>query len=432
MNILLIGSGGREHALAYALARSASCSKLYCAPGNAGIARDAECVEIDPANHPKLIEFCRENAVDFVVIGPEQPLVDGLADDLRAEGLKVFGPSKAAAQLEGSKGFMKDFCARHNIPTAAYARFKNADDAKSYVSEHGAPIVIKTDGLAAGKGVVIPQTVEEAHREIDEIMSENRFGRAGAEIVIEDFMEGEELSYFALADGKTYAPLTSAQDHKRAFDGDQGPNTGGMGAYSPAHFMDAALEQRILKDIIEPTVKGMAADGVPFQGILYAGLMITPAGPKLIEYNIRFGDPECQPIMLRFKGDLVKLLLATDDGTLAQIDTPQFKDETALCVVMAANGYPEIYEKGTPITGADDDNLYRADGYLFHAGTMRDHSGQLVNSGGRVLGLTALGANVSTAQDKAYDLLQKIDWPDGFYRTDIGWRAVAREKKDAA
>ncbi|MEZ5903237.1 MAG: phosphoribosylamine--glycine ligase [Alphaproteobacteria bacterium] len=432
MKILLIGSGGREHALAWKLAQSKHCEKLYCAPGNAGISEVAECLDIAAEDHAGLITFALQNEIKFVVIGPEQPLVDGLGDAFRNVGLKVFGPSKIAAQMEGSKGFMKDFCARHNIPTAAYARFKSLDKAVSYIKEQGAPIVIKTDGLAAGKGVIIAQSVDEAIEAATDMLSGKAFGDAGMELVIEEFMDGEEVSYFALADGQTYLPLTSAQDHKRVGDGDTGLNTGGMGAYSPAHFMDDALEKKIIDQIIQPTVVGMAKDGTPFKGVLFAGLMVKNGEPKLIEYNIRFGDPECQPIIMRLESDLVELLLATDEETLSRYqENVKWSDKATLCVVMAAKGYPGKYEKGTEIKGTDDiKNLQ--DVRLFHAGTMRDNSGTLVGSGGRVLGIVGIGDTIAQAQHKAYQGVDQIDWPDGFCRRDIGWRAIAAAKEEAA
>lgn len=432
MKILLIGSGGREHALAWKLAQSPKCEKLYCAPGNAGIADVAECVEIAAEDIENLVKFTKENAIDFVVVGPEQPLVDGLACALRKEGIAVFGPSTQAAQMEGSKGFMKDFCARHDIPTAGYARFKSLDKAKEYIRQQGAPIVIKTDGLAAGKGVIIADTTEQAIEAVTDMLSGKSFGGAGVEVVIEEFMDGEELSYFALADGKTYLPLTSAQDHKRVGDGDTGPNTGGMGAYSPAHFMTPELEAKILDNIIKPTVEGMEQDGIPFKGILFAGLMVVKGEPKLIEYNIRFGDPECQPIMMRLESDLVDLLLATDRGTLSDYQGKvKWSDRAALCVVMAAKGYPGSYEKGTEIKNTDELKAM-IDVRLFHAGTMRDNSGALVGSGGRVLGIVGVGDTIAQAQERAYLGVDVIDWPEGFCRHDIGWRAIKAQKEKAA
>ena len=432
MKILVVGSGGREHALAWKLAQSPKCEKLFCAPGNAGIADVAQCVDIAAEDIEGIVKFSKDSQIDLVVVGGEPPLVAGLASALRDENIAVFGPNKDAAQLEGSKGFMKDFFARHNIPTAAYARFKSIDKAVAYIKEQGAPIVIKTDGLAAGKGVIIAMSEAEAIEAATDMLSGKAFGDAGMELVIEEHMEGEEISYFALADGETYLPLTSAQDHKRVGDGDTGLNTGGMGAYSPFHQMSAELEQKILTRIIEPTVQGMKADGMPFQGVLYAGLMIVNGEPRMIEYNIRFGDPECQPIMMRLESDLVDLLLATDTGMLADYkDKVQWKDQATLCVVMAANGYPGSYEKGTEIKNlsATDD---MQDVKVFHAGTMKDNSDTLVNSGGRVLGVVGIGDTIEQAQSTAYQGVDKIDWPDGFNRSDIGWRAIAAQKNKAA
>lgn len=432
MKILLIGSGGREHALAWKLVQSPKCENLYCAPGNAGIAEVAECLEISAEDIDGLVKFSKENEIDFVVVGPEQPLVDGIACALRKEGISVFGPSTEAAQMEGSKGFMKDFCARHNIPTAEYKRFKSLDKAKAYIIEQGAPIVIKTDGLAAGKGVIIAETKEDAVKAVTDMLSGKMFAGAGSEIVIEEFMDGEELSYFALADGETFLPLTSAQDHKRVGDGDTGLNTGGMGAYSPAHFMTPDLEQKIIDRIIKPTVDGMKKDGTPFKGVLFAGLMVVNGEPRLIEYNIRFGDPECQPIMMRLESDLVDLLLATDNETLANYqDKVKWSDNSALCVVMAAKGYPGSYEKGTEIKNTEA-LAVMDDVRLFHAGTMRDNSGALVGSGGRVLGVVGIADTIDQAQDNAYRGVDVIDWQEGFCRRDIGWRAIKARKEEAA
>ncbi|WP_068080965.1 phosphoribosylamine--glycine ligase [Polycladidibacter stylochi] len=425
MNILLIGSGGREHALAWALAKSPVLNKLFIAPGNAGTKACGENVALDIEDHEKVVAFCRENLVKLVVVGPEAPLVDGLADSLRANDLLVFGPSKAAAQLEGSKGFTKDLCQRANIPTAAYGRFTSALEAKKYLSSQSYPIVIKADGLAAGKGVVIAQDEAEALAAIDNCF-EGAFGSAGAEVVIEAFLDGEEASFFVLTDGTNILPLATAQDHKRAYDNDAGPNTGGMGAYSPAPVMSEELIQQTLDTIIKPTVEQMRAEAMPFQGVLYAGLMITDKGPELIEYNARFGDPECQVLMLRLKSDFLPLLLACAEGTLDKVEAEWF-DETALTVVMASQGYPGSYEKGTVI---DDLGSDFADGstMLFHAGTC-EKDGQLLATGGRVLNITARGATVSEAKEKAYTRLQSVKWENGFYREDIGWRAVEREHK---
>lgn len=429
MKILVVGSGGREHALCWAIAASPLVTTLWCAPGNAGIAQVATCLPIAADAIDDLVAFATGNAVDLVVVGPEQPLVLGLVDRLTAAGIRAFGPSQAAAELEGSKGFMKDICAKYGVPTAAYRRFTDAAAARAYVDEVGAPIVVKADGLAAGKGVVIATTVDEAHAAIDDAMLKGRFGSAGAEVVIEEFMDGEEASFFALCDGTHALALAGAQDHKRVFDGDQGPNTGGMGAYSPAPVLTPELEAQVMRDIIEPTVRGMAAEGRPFKGVLFAGLMIV-AGPdgapraRLIEFNARFGDPECQVLMRRLKSDLVPILLATVDGQLDHVDV-RWHDHPALCVVMAAAGYPGDYTKGTIITGTDQaDALDGA--VVFHAGTARDAQGNLIATGGRVLGVTAVGADVAQAQALAYQAVDRIHWPEGFCRRDIGWRALAR------
>jgi phosphoribosylamine--glycine ligase len=420
MNILLLGSGGREHALAWKIAASPLVAKLYCAPGNAGIAREAEIVALDAADHGAVIAFCRANAVDLVVVGPEAPLVAGLVDDLTAAGIKAFGPTRAAARLEGSKGFTKDLCRQHGIPTAAYARFATAEAAKDHVRSQKFPIVVKADGLAAGKGVVVAGSAEEALAHIDEVMKE-----PSAELVIEDFLDGEEASFFVLSDGENALPLASAQDHKRAFDGDRGPNTGGMGAYSPAAIMTPHMTGRALDEIVLPTIRAMQAAGCPYRGVLYAGLMITQQGPKLIEYNARFGDPECQVLMLRLMSDLVPALLASADGMLKSFDL-RWYGEAALTVVMAARGYPGAYRRGSPIEGLDA--AAEVPGVeIFHAGT-RQEGGRIVANGGRVLNVSALGATVAQAQARAYAAVDKIRWTDGFCRRDIGWRAIAREQ----
>jgi phosphoribosylamine--glycine ligase len=423
MNILLLGSGGREHALAWKIAASPLVERLWCAPGNAGIAAEAELAALDLSDHAAVIAFAKANAVDFVVVGPEAPLVAGVVDDLETAGVKTFGPSKAAAQLEGSKGFTKDLAQANRIPTAAYARFAQAAPAKAYVRTQGAPIVVKADGLAAGKGVVVAQSIGEAEAAVD-MMFAGEFGAAGTEVVIEEFLLGEEASFFALCDGKTAVPLASAQDHKRAFDGDVGPNTGGMGAYSPAPVMTPALERRTMDEIILPTVRAMAAMGSPFTGILYAGLMIDAAGPKLIEYNVRFGDPECQVLMLRLMSDLLPAMLAARDGVLKSFDL-RWYDETALTVVMAAKGYPGNYAKGSVIGGLDEAATVEG-AEIFHAGT-RAEGGRLLANGGRVLNVCALGRTVRDAQARAYAAVERIRWPEGFCRRDIGWRAVERE-----
>lgn len=422
MNLLLIGGGGREHALAWKLKQSPLLDTLYCAPGNAGIAALAQCVALDVGDHDAVARFCKDKDIGLVVIGPEAPLVAGLADDLEARGLSVFGPSAAAAKLEGSKGFTKDLCARAGIPTAAYARFSDANAAKAYLSTQPLPIVIKADGLAAGKGVTIAETREEAEAAIDACFS-GAFGTAGAELVIEQFLQGEEASFFVLTDGKSALPLATAQDHKRAFDGDQGPNTGGMGAYSPAPVMTEDLCARTMRDIIEPTVRALADAGTPFKGVLYAGLMIDKGVPKLIEYNVRFGDPECQVLMMRLTSDLLPALVAAANGTLGELAL-DWSPDSALCVVMAAEGYPGSYAKGSEIKGL------RAAGresgvVVFHAGT-REDGARILADGGRVLGVTARGRDIGEARSRAYRAVDDIDWPQGFCRRDIGWRAFKR------
>jgi phosphoribosylamine---glycine ligase len=424
MNILLLGSGGREHALAWKMAASPLADRLFCAPGNAGIAHEAECVALDIADHAAVIAFCRANAIDLVMVGPETPLCAGIVDDLEAAGIRAFGPSRAAARLEGSKGFTKDLCRANGIPTAAYRRFTAAEPAKTYVREQGAPIVIKADGLAAGKGVVVAQTLGEAEAAIDTMFG-GGLGEAGAEVVVEEFLQGEEASFFALCDGDTALELSTAQDHKRAFDGDQGPNTGGMGAYSPAPNIDAAMSARVMMEIIMPTLRAMKAMGAPYKGVLYAGLMITEAGPKLIEYNVRFGDPECQVLMLRLMSDLVPALLASRDGQLRSFDL-RWYPEVALTVVLAAKGYPGSYARGSVIEGLDQAAAIESV-EIFHAGTKAD-GGKILANGGRVLNVCALGDNVRQAQARAYEAIAHIRWPDGFCRRDIGWRAVEREK----
>lgn len=422
MNVLLIGGGGREHALAWKLRQSPLLARLYCAPGNAGIAEAAECVALNVDDHGDIAAFCQVKDIGLVVIGPEAPLVAGLTDALEAAGIKVFGPSRAAAALEGSKGFTKDLCAAYGIPTAAYHRFAEAGPAKAYAREQGLPIVIKADGLAAGKGVTVATTREEADAAIDACFA-GAFGAAGARVVIEEFLDGEEASFFALVDGANALPLATAQDHKRAFDGDKGPNTGGMGAYSPAPVMTPALCTRVMKEIIEPTVKAMAERGTPFKGALYAGLMIKDGAAKLIEYNVRFGDPEAQVLMMRLKSDLLPALVAVADGTLGGVELDWY-DDAALCVVMAAKGYPGAYAKGTEIRGLDKAGADPAV-QIFHAGTKRDGA-RILADGGRVLGVTARGKDIREAQGRAYAAIGKIDWPDGFFRRDIGWRAVGR------
>jgi phosphoribosylamine--glycine ligase len=427
MNVLLIGSGGREHALAWALRKSPRLTKLYCVPGNGGIAEIAECVPLAVADHTAVIRFCADHAIDFVIVGPEAPLVSGLVDDLTTAGIKCFGPRQAAARLEGSKGFTKDLCREFGIPTAAYGRFDNVGAAKAYLKGQELPIVVKADGLAAGKGVTICETMAEAEAAVEACFA-GAFGIAGAEVVIEEFLRGEEASFFALVDGKTALALVAAQDHKRVGDGDTGPNTGGMGAYSPAPVMTEAMIARTMEEIIRPTVAAMAARGTPFKGVLFAGLMITDEGPKLIEYNVRFGDPETQVLMLRLESDLLAALLATADGTLGSVEL-RWRNDAALTVVMAANGYPGPPQLGSEIEGLE--TAAAAEGVeIFHAGTRREGSRFFAN-GGRVLSVTALGRTVGEAQARAYAAIAKIDWPGGFCRTDIGWRAVAREKSQA-
>jgi phosphoribosylamine--glycine ligase len=420
VNVLLIGGGGREHALAWKLRQSPLLDRLYCAPGNAGIEQVAECVALDVADHAAVIRFCKDNAIGLAVIGPEAPLVAGLTDDLEASGIKVFGPSREAARLEGSKGFTKDLCAEHHIPTAAYRRFRDAASAKAYVAGQTLPIVVKADGLAAGKGVVIAETREQAEAAIDACFA-GEFGAAGVELVIEEFLDGEEASFFALTDGKTVLPLATAQDHKRAFDGDQGPNTGGMGAFSPAPIMTQELCARVMDEIITPTVGAMRERGTPFKGVLYAGLMIKDGAPKLIEYNVRFGDPEAQALMLRLKSDLLPALLAVAEGRLADVAL-DWHDDAALCVVMAAKGYPGAYAKGSEIKGLEQAGA-EPTVQLFHAGTKRDGA-RILSDGGRVLGVTARGATIAEAKARAYAATDRIDWRDGFFRRDIGWRAL--------
>ncbi len=418
MRVLVIGSGGREHALCWVISPSPLCDALFCAPGNPGIADEATCVPVAATDSAGIIAFCRAEKIDFVIVGPEAPLVLGLVDRLEAAGIAAFGPTAAAAALEGSKGFTKDLCARHDIPTAAYRRFRDRDAARAYVTERGAPIVVKADGLAAGKGVTVALTEDEALAAID---AAHRFGEAGAELVIEDFLAGEEASFFALADGADAIALGSAQDHKRVGDGDTGPNTGGMGAYSPAPCLTPALQEQAMARIIRPTVAAMAKEGRPYKGVLYAGLMLTAAGPQLIEYNARFGDPECQVLLPRLKSDLLPALIAARDGVLRNFDL-RWRDEVALCVVMAAKGYPDDPQRGSEIRGLDA-AAQDPDVTIFHAGTRRE-GGHLLADGGRVLDIVARGRTVAEAQRRAYAAVDRIDWPEGFCRRDIGWRAV--------
>jgi len=424
MKVLVVGSGGREHSLCWAIAASPLCDALYCAPGNAGIAADAECVPIGAEDIDGLIGFVQENDIEFVVVGPEGPLILGLVDRLDEIGVKSFGPRSAAAILEGSKGFTKDFCAKYDIPTAAYKRFTEPEPAKHWIREQGAPIVVKADGLAAGKGVTVAAELDEALAAVDAAMVDGQFGDAGAELVVEAFLQGEEASFFALCDGETALPMMSAQDHKAVFDGDKGPNTGGMGAYAPAPVMTEAMAETVMATIIQPTVEGMKAEGKPYKGVLYAGLMITDKGPELIEYNVRFGDPECQVLMTLLMSDILVALIASSDGVLDSFDL-RWRDEAALSVVMASNGYPGSYEKGTEINGVE--LAASEDTVIFHAGTARGDHDQLLATGGRVLNVTGYGPTVEAAQTAAYAAVDRIDWPGGFCRRDIGWRAVERE-----
>ena len=424
MKILLIGGGGREHALAWKLAQSPLCSKLFAAPGNPGIGDHAELVSLDVSDHGAVTEFCAAQQIGLVVVGPEAPLVDGLADSLRAAGYPTFGPSKAAAQLEGSKGFTKDLCQRAKIPTGAYVRVTDEPEGLAALARFTIPVVIKADGLAAGKGVTVAMTRAEAEVAIRDVFA-GRFGEAGAEAVIEEFLDGEEASFFALTDGKTIVPFGSAQDHKRVGDGDTGPNTGGMGAYSPARVLTPALEAEAMEQIIAPTVRALAADHMPYSGVLFLGLMLTPTGPQLIEYNCRFGDPECQVLMTRLESDLAELLLACAEGCLAEVAPPRFSPDSALTVVMAAQGYPDRPKQGGRIEGIATAEAGGA--RVFHAGTALGADGALTASGGRVLNVTARGASVREAQAKAYAAIAALKFPDGFCRSDIGWREVARE-----
>jgi phosphoribosylamine--glycine ligase len=427
MRILVVGGGGREHSLCWAISASPLCTKLYCAPGNAGIAQVAECIDVAAEDIAGQVALAKREKIDFVVVGPEVPLAMGLADRITEAGIKVFGPSQKAAQLESSKGFTKELCKRHNIPTGAYERFTDADKAAAYIKKQGAPIVVKADGLAAGKGVVVAETVEQAIEAARDMLSGNRFGAAGASVVIEEFLFGEEMSFFALCDGEHVLPLIGAQDHKRAFDNDKGPNTGGMGAYSPAPIFDAAMQKRTMDEIILPTARAMAADGAPFKGVLYAGLMITAQGPKIFEYNCRFGDPETQVLMMRLKSDLVPALIACADGSLKHFDL-RWSSDSALTVVMAANGYPDAYQKGTEIRGLDAAG--KVEGVqIFHAGTKFGPDGKRVlANGGRVLNITAMAPTVEEARNRAYRAVDLIDWPEGFCRRDIAWRVVGSHR----
>lgn len=425
MNVLLIGSGGREHALAWKIASSPLLGRLWCAPGNPGMARHGACADLDPADHPAVIGFCRAHAIDLVVVGPEAPLVAGITDSLQAAGIKAFGPSAAAARLEGSKGFTKDLCARHGIPTATHARFDNAPQARAHVRRGGVPVVVKADGLAAGKGVIVAATVAEACAAIDDCF-EGAFGEAGSEIVVEEYLDGEEASFFCLCAGVAALPLAAAQDYKRVHDGDSGPNTGGMGACSPAPAMTQALIDATMERIVRPTLHAMADAGSPFSGILYAGLMITADGPKLVEYNVRFGDPECQVLMVRLEDDLLPLMKAAVDGRLEH-RAPRWSNEAALCVVLAARGYPGPTSRGSPIGGLDAAAALSGV-EIFQAGTALA-GGKLVANGGRVLAVCARGASIEAARTLAYEAVGRIDWEDGFCRRDIGSSAIGREAR---
>mgnify|MGYP001821608197 FL=1 len=423
MKVLVVGGGGRDHAVWWAIAAAPLCEALYCAPGNAGIAKEATCVPIPAEDVEGLLAFARAEAIDFVVVGPEAPLVAGLIDRLSDAGIKAFGPSAAAAELEGSKGFMKDLCAANGIPTARYRRFTEPEAAKAFARELGAPVVVKADGLAAGKGVTVCPDLETAEGAIDEALVGGRFGAAGAEVVVEDFLDGEEVSFFALVDGTTALPLASAQDHKAAFDGDRGPNTGGMGAYSPAPIVTPELEARIMAEIVGPTAEALQAMGRPYRGVLFAGLMISPEGdPKVVEFNVRFGDPECEVLVTRLMSDLLPALVATAEGQLSHL-TLRWLDSAAISVVVATKGYPGAYEKDSVIRGLDtagaDENVE-----IFHAGTASNEAGETLATGGRVLAVTATAPSLAEAQTKAYTAIDLLDWPEGFCRRDIGWRAL--------
>jgi len=426
MNILIIGAGGREHALSWKIAQSPSVGTLYSAPGNGGMEDLATSIDLDVTSHQSVIQFCQDMAIGLVVVGPEAPLVDGLVDSLSDADIPAFGPGKISAQLEGSKGFTKDICSRYNIPTAAYKRLTNLSDAKAYLKDVGAPIVIKADGLAAGKGVIIAHTTDEAEAALSDMFM-GSFGDAGAEVVMEAFLSGEEASFFAVSDGNIALPLATAQDHKTAHDGDLGPNTGGMGAYSPAPVMTDALIQQTMETIINPTLQAMRDMGAPYKGVLYAGLMITKTGPQLIEYNARFGDPECQVLMTRMTSDILPLLLGSAIGDISD-QTVEWSAEKALTVVLAAKGYPGSYEKGTRIKGLTAASRI-AGVTIFHAGTAAV-DGSIIAVGGRVLNITASGETVQQAQSRAYEAIKLIEWPEGFCRSDIGWRAIARENTE--
>jgi len=425
MRILVVGSGGREHSICWAIAKSSLCRELFCAPGNAGISSLASCIDIQADDIEKIVKFAKDESIDFVIVGPETPLVLGLTDRLIESGIKTFGPSMSAAKLEGSKAYMKDIVSRSGIPTAKYKSFTRAELAKKYISEQGAPIVIKTDGLAAGKGVILCKSISEAHEAVDKMMTEKIFGESGNEVIVEEFLTGEEVSFFVLTDGKVSIPLTSAQDYKAVGDGDIGPNTGGMGAYSPAPIMTKELSNQVMNSIITPSVEAMAKAGTPYAGILFAGLMITENGPKLLEYNIRFGDPECQVLMRRIKSDLLPILIAASEGTL-EGQQIEWHDVYSMIVVMAAQGYPGSYKKGGEIAGIEKAEEI-SDVIVFHSGTKKVNK-KIIANGGRVLGVTSLANSVTQVKENVYKAVKKIKWKDGFYRNDIGWRAINLEK----
>ena len=420
MNILILGSGGREHSLAWAVNQNPKCDILYCAPGNAGISKVAQCIDLNIENSSDVLKFCLDKRIQFVIIGPEAPLAMGIADDLRANNILTFGPSASAAKLESSKAFTKGVCDSCNAPTAKYARFTELELAIEYVHEQGAPIVVKADGLAGGKGVIVAMTLDEAINGLKDIFS-GAFGKAGAEVVIEEFMEGEEASFFILSDGKNILPIGTAQDHKRVFDGDTGPNTGGMGAYSPAPIMTKDVTSKAISQIIQPTIDEMAKRGIPYQGVLYAGFMIKDGEPKLVEYNVRFGDPECQVLMMRLGAQALDAMLACAKGELNNYKL-NWADDHALTIVYAAKGYPGTYEKGSNILGLDtiseSTNIQ-----IFHAGT-KEEDNNIIATGGRVLNITARGSSLKEAHRLAYETIEKIQWENGFYRNDIGWRAL--------
>ena len=423
MKVLVTGGGGREHALVWKISQSPKVEKVYCAPGNAGIADMAEIVDISASDIDGLARFAEREGIDLTVVGPEVPLTMGIVDLFEKKGLKIFGPSKAAAEMEGSKAFSKTIMKKYNVPTAAYETFTSLDEAFAYIDKLGAPIVIKADGLAAGKGVTVAQTVEEAKDAVRQMMEDKSFGCAGEKVVIEEFMEGEEASYLVFSDGKNIVPLSTTQDHKAVFDGDKGPNTGGMGAYSPAPVVTDEIEEEVLEKIIRPTIDGMAAEGKTYKGILYAGLMITDEGPKTVEFNCRFGDPECQPILMRMKSDIIPVIEAAIEGRLDSVEI-EWEDRATVAVVMAAGGYPGTYEKGKVITGLDSVKDEK-DLFVFHAGTsLKD--GQVVTNGGRVLAVTALGEGVEEAISTAYEAVDKISWDGAYFRTDIGKKALVR------